>query len=307
MSSTLVLFLLFLTTFVWGVGFPISKIGIEYVPPFTYAFIRFFITSVLFMIIVSRRQKHIMRNLKQHFIGLSVMGLSGITAYNFFYLYSLKLTLASNSVLIAAFNPIITTIIASIFLKEKINVYMWTGIVVSFFGVLIIISEGSLYAILHLSFNTGDLFMLAATILWAIYSVAGKKLINSIGHSQSVALSTLLGTIYLIPFIFLEGGNKNILSYPLAAWGSILYMAFLATFFAYSAWYKGVEYFGASKTSIFVNLVPVFGVLASSLILKEKISLIVILGGVLVIAGVIITNKTKESLYSRHRRAAKGA
>ncbi len=294
MSDVFLLLLLFLTTFAWGVGFPISKVGIHYIPPFTFAFIRFFITSILFMIIVSNRGNNIINNLKKHFIGLSVMGLSGITIYNFFYLYSLKFTLASNSVLIASFNPIITTIIAAIFLKEKISGYMWIGIVVSLFGVMTIISRGSLSTIEHLSFNIGDLFMLTATFLWAIYSVVGKTVINSIGHSQSVALSTLLGTIYLIPFVFMEGSIKQIASYPLIAWGSIMYMALVATFFAFSVWYKGVEKFGASKTSIFVNLVPVFGVLASSFMLHEHLHTVVILGGILVITGVLITNKTKK-------------
>ena len=293
MSNIFLVFLLFLTTFVWGVGFPVSKIGILYIPPFTYAFIRFFITSLLFIVVIHKKHKNIILSLRRHFIGLSIMGLSGITVYNFFYLYSLKFTLASNSVLIAAFNPIITTVIASFILKEKINIRMCLGIAVSLFGVLTIISRGSMHTILSLSFNRGDLFMLIATTLWAIYSVSGKKVINSIGHSKAVALSTLLGTIYLIPFALLEKGNKDILSYPVVAWGSVLYMALIATFFAFSAWYKGIERFGASKTSIFVNLVPVFGVTASLFLLHEKISISIILGGILVIMGVIITNRTK--------------
>ncbi len=296
MNDIILLFLLFLTTFVWGVGFPISKVGIDYIPPFTYAFLRFFITSVIFLAVVLKSRKNILKNLKSHFIGLSVMGLSGITIYNFFYLYSLKFTLASNSVLIASFNPIITTVIAYIFLKEEINAYMWIGIFISFIGVMIIISDGSIAAVEHLSFNIGDLFMLTATFLWAIYSVVGKKVINSIGHSQSVALSTVLGTIYLIPFVISEGGMKHIASYPLIAWGSVIYMALMATFFAFSVWYKGVERFGASKTSIFVNLVPVFGVVASSFMLHEHIRIIVVLGGALVITGVLITNRTKREI-----------
>ncbi len=293
MSDIFLIFLLFLTAFVWGVGFPISKIGIHYIPPFTYAFIRFFITSILFIFIIHKKHKNIIISLKRHFIGLSIMGLSGITVYNFFYLYSLKFTLASNSVLISAFNPIITTVIASFILKEKINLYMCLGIIVSLFGVLTIISHGSMHTILSLSFNIGDLFMLIATTLWAIYSVSGKKVINSIGHSQAVALSTLLGTIYLIPFVILEKGNKDILSYPAVAWGSVLYMAFIATFFAFSAWYRGIERFGASKTSIFVNLVPVFGVISSLFLLHEQISLTILFGGALVIIGVIVTNRAR--------------
>ncbi len=292
MNDLSVLFLLFLTTLAWGMGFPISKVGIEYIPPFTFAFLRFFITSFLFFIVL-RKHKNVTRDLKEHLIGLSIMGLSGITIYNFFYLYSLKLTLASNSVIIASFNPIITTIMASFILKEKINKIMSFGIFVSLLGVMTIISRGSFGSIIHLSFNSGDLFMLVATFLWAIYSIAGKKVINHIGHSKSVALSTILGTIYLIPFVIFENGNKNILTYPTAAWGSVFYMAFVATFFAFSVWYKGVEKFGASKTSIFVNLVPVFGVLASSFMLHERISTVTILGGIMVIVGVIITNRAK--------------
>ncbi len=294
MKDISVLALLFLATFAWGVGFPISKIGIHYIPPFTFALFRFFITSVMFIIILNKKDKNILSDMKKYFIPLSMMGLSGITIYNFFYLYSLKFTLASNSVLIASFNPIITTIIAAVFLKEKINFFMGLGILISLFGVLIIISHGSLGVILNFSFNLGDIFMLIATFLWAVYSVLGKKIISVIGYSKSVALSTILGTLYLIPLsLFFEDGVKNTFSYPFVAWASVLYMAFVATLFAFSVWYKGVERFGAAKTSIFVNLVPVFGVISSSFMLHEKVGLTTIAGGVLVIVGVIITNKSR--------------
>ena len=295
MSNLFVLFLLFLTASFWGVGFPISKLGVDYIPLFTYSFLRFLITSILFSLILFKKYRgSLLKDLKENFLILSLTGLSGISIYSFFYLSSLKMTYVSNSALIAAFNPSITAILAAIIIKEKINISMFIGFFISLAGVIIIISRGSTNIIEHLSFNLGDIFMLIATTLWAFYSVFSKIAMRKLPFFEAVGLSTILGTIYLIPCALLEHGNKNISSYPVVSWISVLYMAIIATFFAYSMWYKGIEKFGAAKTSIFVNLVPVFGVLSSSILLKEQITLPMISGGFLVISGVILTNRMKN-------------
>lgn len=293
MNDSFVFSLLFLVAIIWGVGFPISKMGIDYIPPFTFAFLRFLITSILFSVILIPKYRYILKDTKENFFILSLMALSGFAAYNFFYLYSLKLTLVSNSALIVAFNPALTTLLAVFILKEKINLVMIAGIIISLLGVIFIISHGSLEIIEKLEFNTGDLFMIVATFLWAIYSVAGKILMKKLPFLEVTGISTILGTIYLAPFALFESGNKNLFSYPVIAWASVLYMAIFATFFGFSIWYKGIERFGAAKTSIFVNLVPVFGVTASIILLHEKITASAIIGGLLVIAGVIITNRAK--------------
>ncbi len=285
--------MLFLTTLAWGVGFPVAKLGINYIPLFTYAFLRFFITSILFSIILIVKYKHVLRDIKENFFILSLMALSGFTAYNFFYLYSLKMTLVSNSALIVAFNPALTALIAAVVLKEKINFLMIAGIVISLLGVLFIISHGSMELIEKLEFNIGDLSMIAATFLWAVYSVAGKIAMRKLPFLEATGIAVILGTIYLAPFALLENGNKNLLSYPAIAWASVVYMSIFATFFGFSVWYKGIERFGAAKTSIFVNLVPVFGAAASSILLHEKITISAIIGGLLVITGVLITNRAR--------------
>jgi len=295
-SNISVFFLLFGAVFMWGVGFPISKLGIDYIKPFKYAFLRFFIASLIFAYLLVKKYSvsTILKDLKNNFVLISIMALSGISAYNFFYLYSLKMTLVSNSAMIAAMNPIITALIAAFVLKEKINPVMAAGICVSFFGTLIIVSGGSAEAIKRFSFNTGDLFMLVATFLWAIYTVAGKIAMRKMPFMETVALAAILGSIYLIPFVINESGKDLFnLAYPPIAWMSVLYMSVMATVFAFSIWYKGVQYLGASKTSVFVNLVPVFGVLASSIILKEMVKQATLAGGLLIIIGVIITNRAK--------------
>jgi len=285
--------MLILTTLAWGVGFPVAKLGINYIPLFTYAFLRFFITSMLFSVILIVRYKHVLRDIKENFLMLSLMALSGFTAYNFFYLYSLKLTLVSNSALIVAFNPALTALIAAVVLKEKVNFLMIAGIVLSLLGVIFIISHGSMELIEKLEFNIGDLSMIAATFLWAVYSVAGKIVMRKLPFLEATGIAVILGTIYLAPFALFESGNKNLLSYPAIAWASVAYMSIFATFFGFSAWYKGIERFGAAKTSVFVNLVPVFGVAASAILLHERISISAIIGGLLVITGVLITNRAR--------------
>ena len=293
MNDYFIFLLLFFTAMIWGAGFPIAKIGIKYIPPFTFAFLRFLITSTLFSIIIAIKYRHVLKDIKENFFILSLMALSGYTAYNFFYLYSLKMTLASNSALIIAFNPALTTLLAVFILKEKINPAMIGGIIISLFGVMFIISHGSIEMIKRLEFNTGDLFMIVAAFLWAVYSVAGKIVMRRLPFLEVTGISVILGTVYLVPFALFENGNKDLLTYPATAWASVLYMSIFATFFGFSIWYKGIERFVAAKTRIFVNLVPVFGVTASSILLHEKIAASAIIGGLLVIIGVLITNRAR--------------
>jgi len=277
----------------WGVGFPIAKIGVEVIHPFSFAFIRFSLVSVFFVLFFRLSPFNLALKLKDNFTTVFLMALSGILLYGVFFLFALRFTKASDVSLISGANPIITAIIAYFLLKERTGGLGVAGIVLSFVGVAFIVSNGSLKTFLNLNFNIGDLFMLIATTMWAFYSVITKKALFKLDIFEAVCLTSFFGALMFLPLALIFGDLLSFKEYPLKGWLSILYMVFFSTIFAFSAWYKGIEQIGAARSSVFVNLVPVFGVLTSVVVLKESLKLSEILGGLLVIAGVVITNRKR--------------
>ncbi len=288
--------LLILACVFWGVGFPIAKIGVEQIHPFSFAFIRFFLVSIFFILFFKLSPFNLVLKLKENFYILFFMALTGILLYGVFFLFALKFAKASDVSLISGANPIITSIVAYVFLKEKTGTLGIFGILISFLGVTFIVSNGKINAVLNFSFNTGSLLMLAATTMWAFYSVITKKALLKLDIFEAVCLTSFIGSLMFLPLALTFGHLQNLGSYTIAGWLSVLYMVFFSTIFAFSAWYKGIEQIGASRSSIFVNLVPVFGVLTSVVLLKESIKLYEIIGGIFVILGVILTNRKADAV-----------
>lgn len=279
----------------WGVGFPIAKIGVEVIHPFSFAFIRFLLVSIFFVLFFRLSPFNLALKLKDNFNTIFLMALSGILLYGVFFLFALRFTKASDVSLISGANPIITAIVAYLFLKERTGSLGIAGIALSFIGVAFIVSNGSLKTFFNLEFNIGDLFMLIATTMWAFYSVITKKALLRLDIFEAVCLTSFLGALMFLPLAVVFGDLLGFREYPLRGWLSILYMVFFSTIFAFSAWYKGIEQIGAARSSVFVNLVPVFGVITSVILLKESLRLSEAIGGMLVITGVILTNKKKSN------------
>ncbi len=291
--------LLVLACVFWGVGFPIAKIGVEYIHPFSFAFIRFFLVSIFFILFFKLSPFNLVLKLKENFYILFFMALTGILLYGIFFLFALKFAKASDVSLISGANPIITSIVAYLILKEKTGALGVLGILISFLGVAFIVSNGTINTLVNFSFNSGDLLMLFATTMWAFYSVLTKKALLRLDIFEAVCLTSFIGSLMFLPLAIAFGHFQNFEKYPISGWLSIMYMVFFSTIFAFSAWYKGIEQIGASRSSIFVNLVPVFGVLTSIVLLKESLKLYEILGGTFVILGVILTNKKANAVRAK--------
>jgi drug/metabolite transporter (DMT)-like permease len=165
------------------------------------------------------------------------------------------------------------------------------GIILSFTGVLLTLTNADLSAFKTFSFNTGDLVMLIAVFLWASYSVYSKKVIDMYSPIVLTFYSFLFCTIFLIPFIIYEKSWTLIPTIPNSAYLSVLYMSIFPSVIGYLVQQMSIKAIGPGKTSIFVNLVPIFSIILSVIILKETLMPIKLLTTLLIIAGVYICQK----------------
>jgi drug/metabolite transporter (DMT)-like permease len=285
---------LVMTTFFWGGTFVAGKWAVGEAPPFFVATLRFAIASVVLWALVAWRGRrsgerfHLPEGGAQ-WAGLFSLGLTGVFLYNFVFLTGLSRTSATNGSLIVAFNPLLTAVLSAWWLKERVRPVQAGGLLLALLGVGVVITRGSIEVIRNLSFNHGDILMLGAPLAWALYTIAGKKVLRTFPPLVATAYASLFGTLLLLPAAALEGslfsGVYHLTAY---GWISVLQLALLGTVVGFVWWYDGVAKLGAARASVFVNLVPMFGVLLSALILSEKLNLSQLAGGIVVGIGVAI-------------------
>lgn len=274
----------------WAGAFIAGKFSVAEFPPISLTFFRFLVSSIFILPILYFFEKD-MKIKKKDFMSFVRLGVIGIIGYHVFFFACLKYTSPVNSSLIAATNPIMTTILSAIFLKEKVKPKNMLALGLSFFGVLLIITGGNPSVLATMKFNIGDLLMLVAVLCWVIYAILSKKVLEKYSPIKVTTYAFLSATIILIPFVFLENPMMYLPKTTMLGWGSVFYMALFASVGGYLIQQISIKKIGPSKTALYVNLVPLLSMILAFFILKEAISFIKIGAAVFIITGVYINTK----------------
>ncbi len=264
----------------WAGSFIAVKIGVRELSPVQIAFLRFAVASPFMLLVVFLKKKK-MRMPLNEFPALIVLALSGVTLLYLFQFTGIKYTTASSSAVLINTNVIFIAILSFIFLKEKLSVKKVGGIVMGFSGVILIVGDASFTGITM----KGNLLIILSASCWAVYSVVGKKLLEKYDALTITTYAFIIGTFMFIPFMK-EGIPAGI---SLTGWAVIFYLAVLCSVFGYIAWYYALADAEASKVAIFLNLIPLFAMLLSYFILKEKIGMPILAGAFFIITGIYLT------------------
>ncbi|GGL60683.1 hypothetical protein GCM10007968_25820 [Sporolactobacillus putidus] len=171
--------LLLLVPIFWGGAFGATKHVITEIPPVTAATIRFGLASIILLTITAVRSEWKTNLSKKSGIGILFMSLTGIFGYNLFFFESMKYTSPINGSLIMATTPVFVVLGAVVFLKESWNLRIGFGLLLSLFGVFLVIVRGSLQTITALKFNIGDLLLLTALGCWVAHGLIGKVVMKT--------------------------------------------------------------------------------------------------------------------------------
>ncbi len=291
MTEKRIYFLMILSTIFWAGAFIAAKLSVPFIPPFTLTFLRFFIASIILYFVILYKEKHIYKLTKKDIPVFLFTGIVGMFGYHVLFFLSIKYTTAINSSIIGASNPIITTLLCIVFLKDKVTYKRLLGIALSFLGVFLTITNANISAIFSISFNKGDIFMVLAVTLWAIYSVYSKKVMPNYSPITLTFYSFLFCTIFLIPFVVYENPIKIINNIPYYSYIAVLYMSIFPSVIGYLVQQMSIKTIGPAKTSIFINLIPVFSIILSVIILGETVTTIKLFTTLLIIIGVYICQK----------------
>lgn len=279
----------------WGGTFIAGRMIAPHAPNMTVASGRYLIASALLLAMVARQQKGLPRLTTRQLVVTASMGALGVLGYNLFFFEALERAPAGKSSLFVSLGPIMTAAVVGILLKERLGWQRWSGVVLALVGSLIIISDGDLAAAAtHLanSFVSGEAFILLAVISWVGFTVISRFALQGLSALVATTYATLFGTVMLMLGAAGEipEWNASLLTWQNAL--TVLYIGVFGTVLAFLWYGEGVKRLGPTRTIVFTNLVPVFGVILGYVILDEPVRLSMIVGGLIVIAGVLITNRT---------------
>jgi len=285
-SIRIVIGLMLLQQFIASLAYPISKLGLNQIEPYSYAFFRFTIASIVFAMILIFKKNH-QRILAADRLKMFIIGLILIPGNQLLFLIGQSKTTASHASLLFATTPIFIYVLAIIALGEKFLIRRTVGILVAVAGVYLIISGGKIqFGIQNL---VGDLLVLIAAFAWAVGAIMGKPLAQKYGAFRVTGLSLTYGSLVYLPFGLYSVINSDYRGVSWSGWFSVFYMAIAISIVAYVLWYWILKYMEASRAAVIQNIQPIFATSVAALMLSEPISRNLIFGGIIVIAGVLLT------------------
>ena len=287
MSKGIIHLKLVLVSLFWAGGFIATRVAAQVFKPFTGASIRYIVACALLVPLAASLQKGFWRPGRKKLLQYALLGFSGIFAYNYFFFRGLELVPASHGALITALSPLMVMLFSAWRYGEKLEARSLLGLALALVGVVVVVSRGdprSLLGGLHL----GDAFMLGCPVTWAVYTLAGREFLKTSSPITATAWASLTGFLLLLAFSFFEPRPAAV---PANAVWALVYLGVIGTVLAFVWYYEGVVKIGATRTSVFANLIPVFAMLLSVLVLKEEVEPYSYAGAALVIGGVVMTNR----------------
>ncbi len=266
--------------------FPVAKVGLAQLDPYVYAFFRFSISCVIYLPVLIKLGVFRKIQLKIHLRTL-IIGMILIPFNQVLFLHGQSMTAASHSSLLFATIPIHIYIMAIIFLKEKATVRRTAGILIAAAGVYLILHQGDV------KFGSetlkGDFLVLIAVFAWAVATIMVKPLATIYGAFKITGMALVYGSLLYLPFGFYQARAFDYSAVTHVGWLSVIYMGVVVSVLAYVLWYWLLKYLEASRLAIAQNLQPIIASTVAAIFLAEPIGPKFVIGGMIVLSGVILT------------------
>ncbi len=286
----------------WACAFPLIIVALRQLSPVNLAILRLFIASTIFLCLVIFQRKHFSPFYKKDTLRLFLLGFIGISVYHLGLNYGEQFVSAGAASLIIATIPIFVVILAKLFLSEHIDKKIVLGIIIALAGVVIISLWGNPDARIEIDYLSGALAVVLAAFVGAVYTIAGKKMMNRYNPLSLTAYAFLIGNLGLIPFLS-PSFFEEVMQLSIVTWSAVLFLAFFPTVIAYSLWYTALEVKQASEISVFLYATPVISTLLGAIFLQEKVTIYYVLGGAFVLAGLYVVNKQRRRARKLVREA----
>jgi len=275
------------TAFIWGVTFVSTKLLLATYTPLAIMMLRFSLAYIGLWLI--HPKFYGFKNFKEESV-FFVAGLTGVSGYFFLENSALIYTSVSNTGLILSAAPLFVAIVTHLFTPdEKFHLNLLLGFLLAMVGVALVIFNGQIY----LKVNPwGDFLAILSAVIWAFYSLMIKKMNQSYSPVYLTRRTFFYGILIGIVMIAVLEGGLDITKITLRLnWMHIIFLGLLASATCYVLWNAAIRRIGAVKTSNYIYLMPVFTMIASAIVLKEKITTLMIVGCLFILFGVYTSER----------------
>jgi drug/metabolite transporter (DMT)-like permease len=275
----------------WGSNFVSIKYLLRSLDPLQVTVVRLAFASALFGVIVLWLAHGLPHIERRDWPALLLLGLLGIPVNTLAIAAGTQLIPAAVASLIVTGNPVLTAVVSRLLTGEPLTRRKLAGVAVAFLGFLVVLLYGGPEARFSVDNALGVAITLIGPLAWAFYTVLSKPLLARYPPGQFAGLVTILGSLPVLPLLALDLEIvPAVLHFTLAQWLATLAMSVFALVVSFTFWYRGLRYLTPTQMSVYIYLVPVFGVLGSWLFLGERITLYLVLGGLTILTGVVVTN-----------------
>lgn len=269
----------------WSGNHIAARAGAGQVPPVALGSLRWLLAAAIMWPFVSvhvRRDWPAIRAGWKPILALSVLGGAVFSALQY---TALQYTSALNGSIFNSFAPAIIVLTGALLFRDRLRLVNLAGITVSFAGVLVIVSRGDLAVLRTISFNYGDVLLLANMAVWAVYSTC-LRVRPPIHPLSFTFLLALIAGVSLLPFWAWEHAGGFHMQ---ATWLTIIVLAYVTIFpgiLSYIFWNRGIEAVGSTRGGVFLHLIPFYGAVLATTLLGEKLMGFHIVGCAMILSGV---------------------
>lgn len=277
----------------WAASFIATKIALASIPPVTVVSLRLIISALCFIIWMKFKGIRIDLFKNVHLKKLILLSIFGTGLHYGIQTFGLQYTTASKGGVYAVTAPITITIIAAIFLGEKITFRKALGVTIAIFGVFMVMGFDVLLDFELKGNLTGDLLVLASIVMWGIFTVLGKSLTKKMSALQMTALITIFGAVYMLPAGLYEMWQESFSLFSIKAdgWSALLFLGVTCSFLATLLYVYALSLSESQKVGVYLYTIPPMTQVIAFIFLNESIGASLIGGSLIVLSGVYLTEK----------------
>jgi len=283
--------LLTLASLFWAGNWVVGRAMRNDIPPVAMGFWRWVVALLILLPFAAPELKRNWRVVRANWFTLALLGGLGAMLFNTMIYVGLQYTAATNGVLFNSVTPILIILMSWLAFRERLGAWQTIGVVLSLVGVAVIVARGEPQILAALRFNRGDLWLISAMLLWALYTIVLRRRPSGLSAIGFLAAMLLLGLPLLLPFYLWELFTRGGFALSVPAVAALAYYATLPSIVAYLFWNRGVAQIGPNKAGLFVHLMPVFGALLSVIFLGERLYPYHFVGAAMIFGGIWLTTR----------------
>lgn len=289
-----------LAVLIWSVNAVVSKLSATAIDPAAISFYRWLLALIVLTPFVLPGVIRNWREVRANGWKLLILGLLGMVLYQSLAYYAAHSVSALFMGIIVSLIPLLTILISIVLLRIAPTVGVAIGSVLSFGGLIWLVSAGHPGELLQHGIGKGELMMFAAAASYALYGVLTKRWMIALPNWQALYVQILFGVVLLLPnFLMAQDVGLNSQNIPL-----VLFAGIPASIVAPFLWIQGVMRLGANTASIFMNLSPVFTAVIAVLFLHEQLHSYHLIGGGVTLLGVILSQRLRTPLGRKAKKPA---